>query len=109
MDARTLTALKGSIEKWEKIVAGTGRDDGRENCPLCVEFYSLACRGCPVRDNAAEFCEDSPYQHWDEDIRDELAFTDENESGYKHNRESRAAATAELEFLKSLLPRADRR
>ena len=31
MKPRILTALKGSIKKWEKIVKGTGKDDGGEN------------------------------------------------------------------------------
>ena len=30
MNARTLKALRGSIKKWEKIVAGTGKDRGTE-------------------------------------------------------------------------------
>ena len=38
MNRKTLTALKGSIKKWEKIVAGTGSDNGYQNCPLCALF-----------------------------------------------------------------------
>ena len=50
MDTKTLTALKGSIAKWEAIVAGTGEDRGTENCPLCAAFYHHPkhCEGCPV-------------------------------------------------------------
>ncbi len=39
MNNETLVALRGSIEKWEKIVGGSGVDGGIENCPLCKEFY----------------------------------------------------------------------
>jgi hypothetical protein len=38
MDAETLEALKGSIKKHENILAGTGRDKGQKNCPLCQMF-----------------------------------------------------------------------
>src|SRR5947209_6256825 len=48
MEAATLQALKGSIAKWEKIVAGTGADGGRADCPLCSLFYEYDCAGCPV-------------------------------------------------------------
>ena len=39
MDKATREALLGSIEKWERIVAGTGEDRGTLNCPLCTKFY----------------------------------------------------------------------
>ena len=32
MSKEAETALRGSIEKWEEIVAGTGVDDGTHNC-----------------------------------------------------------------------------
>jgi len=38
MDAETMAALKGSIAKWEAIVAGAGKDFGASNCPLCRKF-----------------------------------------------------------------------
>jgi len=47
MDAKTLKALKGSIKKWEKIIAGTGVDKGGDNCPLC-KACGWNCRDCPV-------------------------------------------------------------
>ena len=31
MDADTLRALRGSIEKWRRIVTGTGKDHGASN------------------------------------------------------------------------------
>jgi hypothetical protein len=33
-----MKALDGSIEKWRKIVAGTGTDEGPDNCPLCQRY-----------------------------------------------------------------------
>jgi hypothetical protein len=97
MTPETLAALKGSIEKWRKIVDGTGKDEGPKNCPLCQTFRvwdesSVDCTGCPVKERTGrDGCDGSPYYDW-EDAEDDSA--DERE----------AAARAELEFLRSLLP-----
>ena len=106
MNAQTLKALKGSIRKWEEIVAGTGKDMGIYNCPLCVLFferdkdYSKRCIGCPVRKATGEpDCSGSPYDNWDYS----------NELYIPENEEATAAAQAELDFLKSLLPKATKR
>jgi hypothetical protein len=91
MDERTLTALKGSIAKWEAIVDGTGEDKGPENCPLCGLFNNQVnpwnfCVGCPVRAaTGVKLCENTPYVAYDDDP-------------------TTANAQAELNFLKSLLP-----
>ena len=101
MDAATLEALKGSIAKWEAIVAGTGEDEGPDNCPLCQMFnYSsdldyedddTSCLQCPVYLNTGQrFCHGSPYQ----------GFADSDDD----SPEEAQAAVAELAFLKSLLP-----
>lgn len=104
MNKRTLTALRGSIKKWEKIVAGTGIDKGYENCPLCRLFFSVDyfnCTGCPVaamsgRDN----CLGTPYyeyrraaDNWGESTPETI----------------KKQAERELAFLKSLLPKPKRR
>jgi hypothetical protein len=119
MDAETLLALRGSIAKWEAIVAGTGIDGGSKNCPLCQKFnkeelgkrYEVdedgnstdACEGCPVRDaTGLDWCHGSPYR----------AFTDarwrkvhETDEAFAQRFALRGAhAQAELDFLKSLLP-----
>jgi hypothetical protein len=97
MDARTLEALKGSIAKWEAIVAGTGKDDGYFNCPLCKLFNDQGddeddCVKCPVFIRVrARYCENSPYYAY----RDAIGTDGEA-----------AAAKAELDFLRSLLPAA---
>lgn len=91
MKAHTLKALQGSIAKWEAIVAGTGEDDGVDNCPLCLLFHpdknpgKRNCGGCPVQKATGKaFCNGSPYRE---------CFP---------NYEERAQR--ELAFLKSLLP-----
>lgn len=92
MDERTLIALRGSIKKWEDIVAGIGLDKGEDNCPLCKLFHERFrytgshCDGCPVSEKTGDMsCSGSPY----------AAYCDEP---------TKAGAIAELEFLKSLLP-----
>ena len=38
MNKETLEALKGSIEKWRKIVEEGDEDRGSSSCPLCQLF-----------------------------------------------------------------------
>lgn len=99
MDEKTLTALQGSIAKWEAIVAGTGTNGGTSDCPLC-QLYNVnrlfvdKCRGCPVMDRTGlQLCDGSPYMGYEqaeEDCEDE--------------EELEKIARAELTFLRSLLP-----
>lgn len=98
MNKQTRTALEGSIAKWEAIVAGTGTDEGIENCPLCKVFYferdatGELCAGCPVKEETGQAgCEGSPYDEW-RDIFDE------------DDGDIKRLAQAELDFLRSLLP-----
>ena len=103
MDASTLSALRGSIRKWEKIVAQKGVDRGVDNCPLCDLFYQGACIGCPVMEKTGlDSCDGSPYEDWcyhhcshGSGMFDDL-FADQP-CCVEH-------AKAELEFLKSLMP-----
>lgn len=39
-------ALLGSIEKWNRILAGTGLDEGARNCELCLQ--NDHCKRCVV-------------------------------------------------------------
>jgi hypothetical protein len=94
MDEKTLSALKGSIAKWESIVAGTATDKGTTNCPLCHLFHSDYgpvggyCKGCPVFEATGQReCWGTPYH------------------AYRYDRTT-ANAQKELNFLKSLLPTA---
>ena len=61
--------IKWSIEKWEGIVSGAQRDQGRANCSLCQRFNSgngFDCLQCPVvtHGNSGIHCEDTPYDAW---------------------------------------------
>lgn len=123
MHEQTLVALKGSILKWEAIVAGHGEDMGIDNCPLCKMFEQEfdpdgemdidgvptddnCCCGCPVA-NESNFtgCQDTPYIAW-------AAHQNEKHSGPIFLRavhpdcpDCRPLAQAELDYLKSLLPK----
>ena len=96
MDAKTLEALKGSIEKWEGRAAGTWLQPNTMNCPLCQLFNTAedptnddysGCSGCPVYAfTGNKYCADTPCEQYYNDL-----------DGPK-------IAAAEVAFLKSLLP-----
>ena len=101
MNASTLKALKGSIRKWELIVAGEGKDNGDKNCDLCRLFYSRDCEGCPVAVNYT-LCGFTPYGGWMEhhyfDRHRGLPFA-------ARTTKEKALAQAEVDFLRGLLPK----
>lgn len=109
MDAETLTALRESIAHWGRLASGDfpGENIGASRCPLCIAFHQMRttrsgravrCTGCPVREfTGAECCGNTPYQ--DAEVAWDL-FGSESD-------EFKAAARAELEFLRSLLPEGD--
>jgi hypothetical protein len=97
MDKLTVTALKGSIEKWRGIAAGTKLDHGISNCPLCTRFHHLECSGCPVMNATGRFyCKGTPYSAYRKA---------ERTYSVDYEQRVRRAALAELKFLKSLLPK----
>lgn len=104
MNAKTLEALKGSIEKWEGIVAGKIGDEGTNNCPLCLLFYYgiTRCKGCIVSEESmAVGCNNTPYDNW-------CNFW----NSFQYNEtancdESKQLAQDMLDFLKSLLPKGE--
>lgn len=104
MAPETLEALKGSIAKWEGIVAGTEKDLGPDNCALCQIFLMAhpdSCDACPVgMASGSTGCSRTPYEdQWTP------LFPDRQSYGGKANTPLRKqAAQAELDFLKSLLP-----
>ena len=106
MNKKTLTALRGSIAKWEKIAAGTGVDKATQNCPLCKIFNNddsaetdLQCKGCPVMAATHQWgCLNTPYEQWSKLMKNRIT------RGVL-TKDDRIAAQAELEFLKSLLPK----
>lgn len=111
MPEASLTALRGSIAKWQAIVDGTGGDWGTENCPLCVLFYDctdepedhengpINCSGCPVSAHTgASDCIGSPYIKW------MLVQPSLIRPFYARTIKQKLAAKRELAFLISLLP-----
>ena len=104
MNAKTLKALKGSIKKWEKIVAGTGWEQANWNCPLC-QISDGSCDLCPVKiKTGKDSCEGSPFCGWD------IHQIDVHDQWMGSVRKAlcptcRKLARAELRFLKSLLPK----
>ena len=104
MDDRTLTALRQSIEKWERNAVAETPDDYATSvgsCALCCLFWENRCRGCPVTDATGGVrCDWTPYwvanaarSEWS-DCPSNLTLRDA----------AHAAARAEVEFLRSLLP-----
>lgn len=95
MDERTLTltALKGSIAKWEHRAQGNFLEASISNCPLCHLFNTSAdgsdddCIGCPVYERTEkQYCEGTPCER------------------YFKNEKAPEVAAREVDFLKSLLP-----
>lgn len=103
MDAGTLEALRGSIAKWERVVS-EGRDGTQwKDCPLCEKFWERNCAGCPVSERTGQkMCRGSPFVEYDE-ARDAFLAEDQ-ESDPGRAPDVIAAAQAEVDFLKSLLP-----
>lgn len=102
MTPETLVALKRSIHKWRKIVAGESGDHGSDDCALCVlHQHQFNCFGCPVSERVSNhYCRGTPYTYWVSGVN--------RLSGDAVRRvtddRSRGLAQAELDFLISLLP-----
>lgn len=97
MTRKALRALKGSINKWRLIVLGEGVNEGWKNCPLCLAFPDLDCKGCPVQRRTRETeCRDTPYNDY------VIAKRNDDKPAMQ------TAARAEYDFLKSLLPKGER-
>lgn len=93
----TLSALEGSVEKWQRIYDGRASNGGPDDCPLCQMFLTpfqfclslderaKQCLHCPVALSVGETnCRNTPYQtYW--------------HNPTKHN------AGCELLFLQNLL------
>lgn len=120
MKKETLKALKGSIRKWKEIVAGTEEDKAYRDCPLCQRFSGekITCHApdgkeaCPVVKKVKnDACKDTPYQDWHSHGRDKHRTSNHPEYNKKPHSvhpdclECLKLAKAEIEFLKSLLPK----
>jgi len=118
MDKETAEALEGSIKKWERIVEGSGVDQGARNCPLCYLFLSdykgrcnpmswliEECVGCPVAEKIGyPGCANTPYGNFRQYFNEYYPAV--NHYTYKDahvfDQESKRLAMVEFEFLKSL-------
>ena len=106
MDSKTLKALKASIAKWERNAEATKTSDvvlGVSDCPLCNLFWKLdrdeSCVGCPIFSQGHFRCGGTPYDEA------ELCHSQWDDDGDAESRDAfQAAAQAEVDFLKSLLP-----
>ena len=70
-----LTAIRGSIEKWDKISKGEMEDERSANCPLCQMCGDLtACDNCPIYEKTGEEqCNGTPYIAWSREQTSENA------------------------------------
>lgn len=98
MAPATLEALQGSIAKWERVVREGVLGTQWTDCPLCKLFIdNKSCGGCPVAAATGESsCYSTPY------VTYKHAYQNADDNGRDQN--VIAAAQAELDFLKSLLP-----
>lgn len=113
-DTDTDKALKGSIKKWQDIIAGNSIDEGARNCPLCELFLYVRedneCYGCPVAESVdAIGCAETPYVAWVEhqagEHRSEADFRPDIKFFCRPDcQKCLRLAQAELDFLIDLLP-----
>lgn len=97
MGVETKKAVLGGIEKWDRIIDGTGVDEGRYNCELCHLFGGVdwKCKGCPF-----DCGEGTSYQKW---IKHKRKKHDEESIIKVHCPECRELAIAVRDDLKKLL------
>lgn len=107
MDNRTLEALNGAIEKWERIARGVGEDRSTENCPLCNLFYQDGCRAGPVYESNPSFykCRGTPYRDWANHMQSLSQSSKRHWPWLATNDVEKRMAQDEVDFLKSLLPK----
>jgi len=107
MKPKIKTALLQAIKQWEGYRDGE-LDQNDATCPLCN--IGGNCSFCPVAtetDSLIEDCADTPYQNW-EGYWD--GKPEDEEDDFSHlvtTNEERSLAQAEIDFLKSLLPKED--
>lgn len=121
MTPAALKALKESIAHWERLVktrpANVTQDEPyAEHCALCKWFFvsPRRCKGCPVSEKTGQtHCIGTPYYEAERAWR-WLAENPVEPSAAASCKEKlqlnrwRKAARAELRFLKSLLPKAEK-
>jgi len=110
MDDNTLEALRKSIKHWEENLAAKNPkavSTSARDCALCLKFFISpnACLGCPVFITTSQTCcEGTPYSL----AVSRLTIWKSKEPDNNTLRDKfRAAASDEVNFLKSLLPEED--
>lgn len=108
-DKQRITALRESVEKWDKIVSGTGADWGMRNCSLCHTYRAVSdedgehCAGCPVREATGEtYCRNTPYEVYARMPDEHFKFVN-GEGWYAVTDRAKEVAKMEADFLRSLL------
>lgn len=92
-----LRALKGSIRKWERVVAG--EDEGSLSCHCCLLAGALPCgTACLIGEDSGSACSATPYNAWDEATPCGMAKV-------ANTPELKALAQAELDYLEDLYER----
>jgi hypothetical protein len=114
MDTATLKALQESIAAWKKKYELVKRAEpeevvlGVKGCPLCAVFNRLvaSCIGCPVALKCkARSCIGTPYLLARNAISTYSYAVRYNEPKQAARNAALKATKAEIEFLKSLLPK----
>ncbi len=102
--------LELSIQKWQDIVNGKGKDDAELNCALCevyrnhIEPFTKQCLGCPIfKRTKKKYCGKTPYDSLFTNAERNLEYQPRNKS---FKVAYLVAAQAELDFLFSLRPKA---
>ena len=101
MTPEALEALKKSIEHWERLASGTAREgEGirSKSCPLCALYVQNFCQGCPVAEQTiATGCAGTPWR----------GASDAHSEFGQNSAQFHFAAIAELDFLRSILAKAE--
>ena len=105
-----MTSLGLSIAHWERNAAAQTLGDikmGTDHCALCRDYYENDCVGCPVKQrNGRMYCRNSPYSkavRAAERLEELISVGDRPQEEIQRAWEKwRAAAEAEVNFLKSL-------
>jgi hypothetical protein len=103
MKKATLKALQGSIKHWQRNVKAAKEnrtiDLSPASCPLCILFNNH-CNSCPIKEKTNLcYCIGTPYKAIDE------LWPDRRICRKKLYPKLVKACQAELDFLKSLLPK----
>lgn len=102
MNQETREALLASIAHWERIKKGVDTAWRSHDCALCLLFNNTdeesTCEGCPVYDATGQiYCRDTPYCAF-------VRYVNAHPFG-ANKKTFEELAQAEVDFLKSLLPK----